>query len=102
MASSKLPLVAVIGTTGAGKSRVGIDIAVAFDGEVVNADAVQVYEGLDIITNKVTKEEMRGVPHHLMGYRKPGDETYVAEWVKMASESVRAAFNVRARAYSLH
>lgn len=89
--ASKRPLVAVIGTTGAGKSRVGIDIALACNGEVVNADAMQVYEGLDIITNKVTQEEMRQVPHHLMGYKKPGEETYVAEWAKMASDSVRAA-----------
>lgn len=87
--SSKLPLVAVIGTTGSGKSRVAIDIALACNGEVVNADAMQVYKGLDTITNKATKGEMRGVPHHLMGYKDPGEETFVTEWVGMASDCVR-------------
>jgi tRNA A37 N6-isopentenylltransferase MiaA len=84
----KKPVIAVIGTTGVGKSRLGIDIARHCNGEVINADAMQVYRGLDVITNKVTEEEMRGIPHHLMGYLDPSQETFVAEWVKLASTTV--------------
>ncbi|PVF94839.1 tRNA isopentenyltransferase [Serendipita vermifera] len=89
----KKPIIAVIGTTGVGKSRLGIDIARHCNGEVINADAMQVYRGLDIITNKVTKEEMKGVPHHLMGYLDPSRETFVAEWVNLASITIDEIHN---------
>lgn len=82
------PLVAVIGTTGSGKSRVAIDIALACNGEIINADAMQVYRGLNVITNKVTEEEMRGVEHHLMGFKEPGEESFVTEWLNMALATV--------------
>lgn len=61
------PLVAIIGATGTGKSQLAVDIAKRFNGEVINADAVQMYSGLPIITNKLTDEEQNGVPHHLLG-----------------------------------
>ena len=79
-------IVAVIGTTGAGKSRLAVDIARAFNGEVINADAMQVYRGLDIITNKFPHDARCGVPHHLLGCKPPGDEYVVGHWV---SETVR-------------
>ncbi|KAG8831228.1 hypothetical protein FRC20_008195, partial [Serendipita sp. 405] len=82
--ASKRSIIAVIGTTGAGKSKLAVDIAKACNGEIINADAMQVYRGLDVITNKVTEEEMQGIPHHLMDYKEPGEETFVAEWVSMA------------------
>ncbi|PWA03272.1 hypothetical protein BB558_000595 [Smittium angustum] len=63
---------AVIGTTGVGKSKLGIELAKAINGEVINSDSLQVsasvYKGYDIITNKVTTEEMDGIPHHLLGF----------------------------------
>jgi len=74
-------IVAIVGTTGAGKSRLAVDIARAFNGEVINADAMQVYQGLGIITNKVTHDEMHGVPHHLLGCKVPGEEYVVGHWV---------------------
>ena len=74
-------IVAIVGTTGAGKSRLAVDIARAFNGEVINADAMQVYRGLDIITNKITHDEMYGVPHHLLGCKVPGEEYVVGNWV---------------------
>lgn len=61
------PLVVVMGTTGTGKSDLAVEIARRFNGEVINADAMQMYQGLPIITNKITPEEQRGVPHHLLG-----------------------------------
>ncbi|KAJ2740978.1 tRNA dimethylallyltransferase, mitochondrial [Coemansia sp. BCRC 34301] len=67
-------LIAITGTTGVGKSQLAIDLARAVNGEVINADALQVYKGYDIITNKVTSEEMLGVPHHLLGFVEPSRE----------------------------
>ncbi|XP_010024423.2 adenylate isopentenyltransferase 5, chloroplastic [Eucalyptus grandis] len=67
-------IVFVVGATGTGKSRLAIDLADRFRGEVVNSDKIQVYKGLDIVTNKVTEEECRGVPHHLLGIAEPDSE----------------------------
>lgn len=80
--------------TGVGKSQLAIDLAVALRnndgrrGEVVNADSMQVYRGLDIITNKATTEEMQGVPHHLMGFLDPGDDYRVDRFRKDAIQKV--------------
>lgn len=61
-------VVVIMGATGTGKSKLAIDLATHFPpAEVVNSDKMQVYKGLDITTNKVTEEERRGVPHHLLG-----------------------------------
>jgi tRNA dimethylallyltransferase len=59
-------VVAVVGPTAAGKSDLGVDLALALGGEVVNADSMQLYRGMDIGTAKLTPEERRGVPHHLL------------------------------------
>lgn len=64
-------VVFVVGPTGTGKSRLAIDLATRFPAEVVNCDKMQVYKGLDIVTNKVSEEECRGVPHHLLGIADP-------------------------------
>ncbi|KAL5974580.1 hypothetical protein ACLOJK_031250 [Asimina triloba] len=63
----KPKVVVVMGATGAGKSRLAIDLASFFPVEIINADSMQVYEGLDVLTNKVPLEDRRGVPHHLLG-----------------------------------
>ncbi|KAI8600085.1 IPP transferase-domain-containing protein [Dissophora ornata] len=68
-------VIAVIGTTGVGKSNLSIQLAKELDGEVINADALQVYKGLDIITNKMPIEEREGVTHHLMDFL-PIDREY--------------------------
>ncbi|KAK2794925.1 hypothetical protein FQN52_006804 [Onygenales sp. PD_12] len=61
------PLIAVIGSTGTGKSQLAVDIANRFNGEIINGDAMQMYRGLPIITNQITPEERNGIPHHLLG-----------------------------------
>lgn len=63
--------IVVMGATGVGKSKLAIEIAQRFNGEVINADSMQIYKGLDIVTNKVTAEERELVPHHLMDYVDP-------------------------------
>ncbi|XP_022761059.1 adenylate isopentenyltransferase 5, chloroplastic-like [Durio zibethinus] len=67
----KEKVVFVMGATGTGKSRLAIDLANRFPAEIVNSDKMQVYKGLDIVTNKVTEEKGRGVPHHLLGIADP-------------------------------
>ncbi|KAK3370349.1 IPP transferase-domain-containing protein [Podospora didyma] len=61
------PLVVIYGSTGTGKSDLAVELALRFNGEVINADAMQMYQGLPIITNQLTAAEKRGVPHHLLG-----------------------------------
>ncbi|RUS17983.1 IPP transferase-domain-containing protein [Endogone sp. FLAS-F59071] len=73
-------LVAIVGTTGVGKSQLAVELAKALDGEVINADSMQVYQGLDIITNKITQAEREGVPHHLMDFLLPHQEYRVTEF----------------------
>ncbi len=94
------PLIAICGTTGVGKSKLGIELALAlsdckrrhggFQGaRIINADAMQVYAGLDVLTNKVSLEEQRGVEHLLMGFRKPEEQYVVGQWVNEAIRLVR-------------
>jgi len=59
-----------------------------FDGEVINADALQVYKGLDIITNKATEEERQSIPHHLFDFIEPTKEYSVTEFVENAIQKV--------------
>ncbi|XP_077241228.1 tRNAisopentenyltransferase 2 isoform X2 [Tasmannia lanceolata] len=63
----KAKVVVVMGATGSGKSRLAIDLASFFPVEILNADSMQVYEGLDVLTNKVPIKDQKGVPHHLLG-----------------------------------
>ncbi|CAN6843723.1 hypothetical protein Bca4012_049660 [Brassica carinata] len=61
-------IVVILGATGAGKSRLSVDLATRFPSEIINSDKIQVYEGLEITTNQITIPDRRGVPHHLLGY----------------------------------
>ena len=65
------PVVCVMGQTGAGKSKLAVELALALGGEVVNCDAMQVYRGLPIATAQMSDEERRGVPHHMLGVVDP-------------------------------
>lgn len=69
----KEKIVVVMGATGAGKSKLSIDLATRFQAEIINSDKMQVYKGLDITTNKIPPHERRGVPHHLLGEVDPED-----------------------------
>lgn len=68
---SKPLIVVVLGATGAGKSKLALDLALKFGGEIISADAVQMYKGLDIVTNKVSHEERAQVKHHLIDFLDP-------------------------------
>ncbi|TQV95312.1 tRNA delta-isopentenylpyrophosphate transferase family protein [Cordyceps javanica] len=93
MANSKVPkepLVVILGSTGTGKSELAVEIAARFRGEVINADAMQLYRGLPIITNKITASEQRGIPHHLLDRIPLSDVPWdVTEFKKHALETIR-------------
>ncbi|CAN6297323.1 unnamed protein product [Urochloa humidicola] len=92
--AAKHKAVVVLGATGTGKSRLAIDLALRFGGEVINSDKMQLYGGLDVATNKVSPGECAGVPHHLLGVAHPDAEFTAAEFRREAS---RAASAVAAR-----
>ncbi|RJK96561.1 tRNA (adenosine(37)-N6)-dimethylallyltransferase MiaA [Vallicoccus soli] len=78
------PVVAVVGATAAGKSDLGVDLALALDGDVVNADSMQLYRGMDVGTAKLTAAERRGVPHHLLDVLDPREPADVAGYQRAA------------------
>ena len=80
----RLPLVVILGSTGTGKSKLAIEIGKRVGGEILSADSMQVYKGLDIITNKVTAEEQSECPHHLIDFVSPLKEFSVVEFRNMA------------------
>ncbi|KAF8248801.1 tRNA isopentenyltransferase [Wilcoxina mikolae CBS 423.85] len=83
------PLISVIGATGTGKSQLAVELALAFNGEVINADAMQMYKGLPIITNKITDDERKGVPHHLLGFLDTKDAWQVGRFVNEAEKTIQ-------------
>ncbi|MFD5095336.1 tRNA (adenosine(37)-N6)-dimethylallyltransferase MiaA [Amycolatopsis thailandensis] len=80
--------VAVVGPTATGKTALAVELALALGGEVVNADALQLYRGMDIGTAKATVEERRGVPHHLLDVLDVTETASVAAYQRDARERV--------------
>ncbi|XVF57248.1 hypothetical protein PTKIN_Ptkin06aG0189600 [Pterospermum kingtungense] len=76
---TKNKVIFVMGATATGKSKLSIDLATCFSGEVINSDKIQVYKGLDIITNKVSIEEANGVPHHLLGIIDDPEQDFTSD-----------------------
>ncbi|MFI7484208.1 tRNA (adenosine(37)-N6)-dimethylallyltransferase MiaA [Kocuria sp. M1R5S2] len=83
---SDRPVVAVVGPTGTGKTALGVELALRLGGEVVNADSMQFYRGMDIGTAKATAEERRGVPHHLLDVLEVTQEASVADYQRRARD----------------
>lgn len=86
----KMPVVAVGGPTASGKTAFSVQLAKRLGGEVVCADSMQIYKGLDVGTAKATQEEMEGVPHHLMDFLPPEETFSVADFVEAANREVQA------------
>ncbi|URD85208.1 Adenylate isopentenyltransferase 5, chloroplastic [Musa troglodytarum] len=83
-------VVFVMGATGTGKSRLAVDVAIHFGGEIVNSDKMQVYDGLNVVTNKVTDEERMGVPHHLLGGLPPDADFSASDFRRAATLQVES------------
>jgi tRNA dimethylallyltransferase len=79
----KQPVIAVVGPTAAGKSDLAVDLALRLGGECINTDSMQLYRGMDIGTAKLTQEERRGVPHHLLDIWDVTVTASVAEYQRL-------------------
>ena len=82
------PVIAVVGPTGSGKSDLAVSLALELGGEVINADAMQFYRGMDIGTAKITDAERRGVPHHLLDILEVTQEASVSQFQQQARELI--------------
>lgn len=84
----KQPLLIIAGPTASGKTALSVELAKRLNGEIISADSMQVYRGMDIGTAKVTPEEMQGVPHHLIDIREPYEEWNVMDFCRLAAETI--------------
>ena len=92
----KLPdcYIMIAGPTASGKSRMAVDLAFQFDGEVINADSMQLYADLSILTARPSKADMQDIPHHLYGVLDGGHRASVAAWLELTATAMTA---IRAR-----
>jgi tRNA dimethylallyltransferase len=89
MGNKPLPkIIVVLGPTASGKSDLAVRLALEHNGEVVSADSRQVYKGLDIGSGKITLEEMKGVPHHLLDVISPKKIFTASDYAKLARKSI--------------
>jgi tRNA dimethylallyltransferase len=84
------PIIVIVGPTASGKSAISLELALRLGGEVINLDSVQVYRGLYIATAKMTKEEMRGVPHHLIDIVEPTENFTAGDYARLATAEIAA------------
>ena len=80
----KHQILCVVGPTASGKTKLSIELAKRYDGEVLSCDSMQIYRGMTIGTAKPTAEEMDGVPHHMIDVADPGEAFSVSRYVEMA------------------
>jgi tRNA dimethylallyltransferase len=77
-------IVIIAGPTASGKTALGIETAKRLNGEIISADSMQIYKYMDIGTAKPTKEEMQGIPHHMIDVAYPDEDFSVALFREMA------------------
>ncbi|ASF39546.1 tRNA (adenosine(37)-N6)-dimethylallyltransferase MiaA [Halobacillus halophilus] len=82
-------VISVVGPTAVGKSKLGVEIAKRFEGEVISGDSMQIYKSMDIGTAKVTEQEMQGIPHHLVDIKEPDESFSVAEFQNKVQSLIR-------------
>lgn len=87
-------VLAIVGPTAVGKSDLAVFLAERLNGEVISADSRQVYRGLDVGSGKITAEEMRGIPHHLLDVANVNDSYSVADFKR---DSIKAIDDILAR-----
>src|SRR3989344_5177183 len=85
----KEKVIVILGQTSSGKSALSVKIAKKFNGEVISADSRQVYKGINIGTGKITKEEMLGIPHHLIDVVSPKEQFSVALYKELAEQKIK-------------
>lgn len=80
----RIPVIVIVGPTAAGKTALSVALAKRLDGEIISADSMQIYRGMDIATAKPTPEERQGIEHHLMDFLPPEESYSVAAFVRDA------------------
>lgn len=88
----KEKIIVILGQTATGKSDLSVKLAKKFKGEIISADSRQIYKGMDIGTGKITKKEMKGIPHHLLSIVSPKKRFTVAQYQKLAKKEIRKIF----------
>ncbi len=83
-----IPVVVIVGPTGSGKTDTSVELALRVGGEIVSADSMQIYRGMDIATAKPTMTERRGVPHYLFDVANPDDDFTVTDYVELADAAI--------------
>lgn len=86
---TKPKILAVVGATASGKTSLGIELAKKYNGEIISADSMQIYKGLDIASAKPTPEEMQGIPHHLIDFLDRDINFSVSDYVNLANEKIK-------------
>ena len=86
---SKAPVIVLAGPTGVGKTALSLKLAQVLGAEIVSADSMQVYRGMDIGTAKVSEAERGLIPHHLLDVADPAEPFGVADYVPLAEEAIR-------------
>ena len=86
------PLIILTGPTAVGKTATSIGFAKAIGGEIISADSIQVYKGMDIGSAKITKQEMDGVPHHLIDILNPEDAFNVMLFQQYAKKAIHEIY----------
>lgn len=85
---TKQPIIVVLGPTASGKTALAVELAKLYSGEVVSADSMQIYKGMDILTAKPTVSEMQGIKHHLIDFLEPETDFSVADYVRLANNAI--------------
>lgn len=85
----KPKILAVVGATASGKTSLGVELAKKYNGEVISADSMQIYKGLDIASAKPTTEEMQSIPHYLIDFLDRDVSFSVSDYVKLANEKIK-------------
>ncbi|MGE6379864.1 tRNA (adenosine(37)-N6)-dimethylallyltransferase MiaA [Peribacillus muralis] len=88
MKQQKGKLLVIIGPTAVGKTKMSIEMAKLFNGEIISGDSMQVYKGMDIGTAKIKREEMEGVPHYLLDIKEPDEPFSAAEFQERANACI--------------
>lgn len=84
----KQKLIVLIGPTAVGKTKLSIEMAKVFNGEIISGDSMQIYRGMDIGTAKITHEEMDGIPHHLIDIKEPNESFSTAEFQELVRKKI--------------
>lgn len=85
---SKQKLLVIIGPTAVGKTRLSIEMAKRFNGEIISGDSMQIYRGMDIGTAKIKKHEMEGIPHHLIDILEPNESFSAAQFQRLVRDKI--------------